>query len=58
MSNRKLAGGALYLLFFANTVYAVRHGFSWLFWLTALLTAASFTLDVAALIRKGGRRDG
>ena len=50
---------AVYLLFCANTAYAVRHGFSWLFWVAASLTAACLCLDLAALLRrKGGRRDG
>lgn len=59
MCNRKFANLAVYLLFCANTAYAVRHGFGWLFWVAASLTAACLCLDLAALLRrKEGRRNG
>lgn len=53
MSKNKLSNSALYLLFFANCVYAVGHGTNWLFYLAALLTGIVFVLDVWEVIRRG-----
>ena len=41
----------IYLLFFANCVYAVGNGTSWLFYVSAALTGIVFFLDVWEVIR-------
>lgn len=40
----------LYLVFITNTIYAIRHGFTWLYWVTAALTGTLFILDIWEVI--------
>ena len=51
MSKIKLSNSVIYLLFFANCVYAVGNGTSWLFYVSAALTGIVFFLDVWEVIR-------
>lgn len=53
MNKKYFRNSALYLLFFANLVYAVRNGFSWLFYVSAILTAAVFIMDLAEVLKHG-----
>lgn len=53
MSKWKFKNSALYMLFFANVVYAVKNGFSWLFWIAFALTAAALILDILEVIKNG-----
>ena len=48
-----MKNSAVYLLFFANLVYAVKNGFSWLFWVAAALTLIIFILDVLEVLCRG-----
>ena len=44
----------LYLLFAANCIYAVsQHAFNWLFYVSALLTAAVLALDIREAVKNG-----
>ena len=42
----------IYALFLVNLAYVIRHGFHWLFGLTAALTLAMLALDIVEAIRK------
>lgn len=42
----------IYLLALANLAYALRHGFSWLHYLTFILTGLSAILDIWEVIHR------
>lgn len=47
----------LYLLFAANCVYAVsQRTFNWLFYVSALLTAAVLVLDIRNVVKNGHKK--
>ena len=44
----------LYLLFAANCIYAVSHeAFNWIFYVSAILTAAVLVLDIREAVKNG-----
>ena len=43
----------LYIVFLSNTVYSINHGFSWPYWITAILTLAVLILDILEAIKNG-----
>ncbi len=43
----------LYIVFLSNTVYCVKHGFSWPYWITAILTLAVLILDIVEVVKRG-----
>lgn len=47
---------AIYLLFFTNTIYAAKHGTSWIYWLSAILTSVMLLLDIMELIQHVRKR--
>lgn len=52
MSKKKFSRSAiLYLVFLTNTVYSIQHGFSWPYWVTAVLTLAVLVLDILEVIQ-------
>lgn len=54
MSKKKFSRSAiLYLVFLTNTVYSIQHGFSWPYWVTAVLTLAVLVLDILEVIQNG-----
>ena len=53
MSNRKFRNSALYLLFLANCVSAVKNGVDWVFCIAAVLTAAVLVLDILEAVKNG-----
>lgn len=53
MSKIKFKNAALYMLFLANTVYAVLNGFNWLFWIATALTATVVALDIWEAVKNG-----
>ena len=54
MRKKYFKSAAIYLLFFANSVYACMHRqFGWLFWTAAALTLACFVLDVLEVFLHG-----
>ena len=55
MSKIKFGNAALYLLFFANLVYALSHGFEWIHYVTFGLTAVVLVLDIAEVIIRAGK---
>jgi hypothetical protein len=40
-------------VFLTNTIYSVQTGFTWLYWVTAVLTLFVFVLDILEVIRHG-----
>lgn len=56
MFKKKFAKIALYLLFLVNCVYAAMDGVSWLFVVTAVLTAIVLVLDVMEALKNGNRK--
>ena len=52
MGKKKFDNFALYLLFFANFIYAVKNGFSWLFYVSAFLVGLSLILDIVEVLRE------
>ncbi len=54
MGKKKFSRSAIiYLVFLTNTVYSVQNGFSWPYWITAILTLAVLVLDILEVIRHG-----
>lgn len=46
----------VYLLFAANCIYAVsQRAFNWLFYVSAVLTAAVVALDIWEAVKSGGK---
>ena len=43
----------LYIVFLSNTVYCINPGFSWPYWITAILTLAVLILDILEAIKNG-----
>lgn len=56
MSKKNFSRSAiLYLVFLTDTVYSVQHGFSWPYWVTAVLTLAVLVLDILEVFHNGRR---
>lgn len=55
MNKTFLRNAIIYLLALANLVYALRHGFTWLHYVTFALTAFVAILDVWEVIHHGKR---
>lgn len=53
MSKLKFKNAALYLLFLLNCASAVRHGADWVFWVSAVLTAAVLAMDIWEAVKHG-----
>ena len=51
-----LHSATLWMLFFANTVYAVKYGASWLYTVCTALMACVLALDVWEVVRNGRKR--
>ena len=43
----------LYIVFLSNTVYSIQHGFSWPYWITAILTLVVLILDIVEVVKRG-----
>ena len=56
MSNKKFRNTALYLLFLLNLAQAIKNGFNWLFYVSAVLTAAVLVFDIMEVISRGRNR--
>lgn len=42
----------VYALFLTNFTHAIQHGFDWLFWIAAVLTAVMLVLDIWEVIHR------